>query len=297
MADRLGNASLGPARTVDETDRYLDTDDGRLASARWACRLRLRDGTTRISLKGPPSDAPAAAWHHRRPEVEGPATDEIAPNVWPASEARDLARVARRRARPDGAPAPASATDRASGHARWRRADRHPHPRPGAVGRRRRRPGELFVVELELDPTSRCGEAELSGLADALASVPGPRARAAHEARARPRTDCSEPDDDSLPRPRTLAEWLALGAGLAVFATSAGTARCGTHASSSSCTSSRSGRSCGLVAVARARWRAAAKPGRPAAARPAGGVRARHRVRPEPRDEPARHGGHRRPRG
>ena len=51
---RLGRARLGSPRTVDETDRYLDTIDGRLAAARWACRLRSREGTTRISLKGPP---------------------------------------------------------------------------------------------------------------------------------------------------------------------------------------------------------------------------------------------------
>ena len=155
-----------------------------LASARWACRLRLRDGTTRISLKGPPSDAPAAAWHHRRPEVEGPATDEIAPNVWPASEARDLleslagghalmehlrvrqARTERAVTLDGGEPIGTLTLDRVRLAA-------------GGVDL-----GELFVVELELDPTSSMGEAELSGLADALASVPGlvpePRTKLEH---------------------------------------------------------------------------------------------------------------------
>ena len=184
VAERLGNAILGPARTVDESDRYLDTDDGRLASARWACRLRLRDGTTRISLKGPPSDAPGAAWHHRRPEVEGPATDEIAPDAWPPSEARDLleslaggrvltehlrvrqARTERAVTLDGGEPIGTLTLDRvrlAAGDADL---------------------GELFVVELELDPASETGEAELSGLADALASMPGlvpePRTKLEH---------------------------------------------------------------------------------------------------------------------
>ena len=75
-APALGPAVLDPPRTVDELDRYLDTADGRLAEARWACRLRTRDGRTVLSLKGPPDTElvtdPAAL--HRRPEVEGPAT-------------------------------------------------------------------------------------------------------------------------------------------------------------------------------------------------------------------------------
>lgn len=85
----LGNATLGQPRTVLEEDRYLDTEDGRLGTARWACRLRSREGVTRISLKGPP-DAPVTGWLHRRPEVEGPASAVIEPNTWPASAARDL---------------------------------------------------------------------------------------------------------------------------------------------------------------------------------------------------------------
>lgn len=88
-APSLDGAPLGPARTVDEVDRYLDTIDGRLAAARWACRLRLREGTTRLSLKGP-AEPTEGAWHHRRPEVEGPATDVVEPDRWPPSEALDL---------------------------------------------------------------------------------------------------------------------------------------------------------------------------------------------------------------
>jgi inorganic triphosphatase YgiF len=87
---RLGSASLGPPQTYDELDRYLDTDDGRLAAERWACRLRTRRGATIISLKGPAQANPdGEAALHRRPEVEGPATATIAPDEWPASEARD----------------------------------------------------------------------------------------------------------------------------------------------------------------------------------------------------------------
>jgi inorganic triphosphatase YgiF len=84
--DTLGVARLGEARTVVEIDRYLDTTDGRLAAARWACRLRSREGDTRISLKGPPEGS-GDEWLHRRPELEGPASAEIDPGAWPPSPA------------------------------------------------------------------------------------------------------------------------------------------------------------------------------------------------------------------
>jgi inorganic triphosphatase YgiF len=180
----LGRAALGPARTVDETDRYLDTDDRRLAAARWACRLRSREGTTRISLKGPPRDEPTEAWLHRRPEVEGPATDDIEPASWPPSEARDLLeslargkvlaehlRVRQRRTERSvtidgGGPIGIVTLDEvrlASGDSDL---------------------GELFVVELELDPASERGEAALDDLAGALAAMPGlvaePRTKLEH---------------------------------------------------------------------------------------------------------------------
>jgi inorganic triphosphatase YgiF len=86
-APTLGLAAVGPARAVREVDRYLDTAGGSLASARWACRLRTRDGGTRISLKGP-AEVTADDWHHRRPEIEAPATTSIDPADWPESEAR-----------------------------------------------------------------------------------------------------------------------------------------------------------------------------------------------------------------
>ena len=71
-------ASSEPPRTVDEVDRYLDTDDGRLAAARWACRLRSREGATRISLKGPPhrTRSPAGSTGARRSRDRRPTTIE-----------------------------------------------------------------------------------------------------------------------------------------------------------------------------------------------------------------------------
>lgn len=87
-AATIGPAALGVPRRVDEMDRYLDTTDGRFAAARWACRLRRREGTTRLSLKGPAEAVDGAL--HRRPEVEGPATDVVEPEAWPAGEASAL---------------------------------------------------------------------------------------------------------------------------------------------------------------------------------------------------------------
>ena len=86
-APSVGIATLGTAHVAVETDRYLDTPDGALAAARWACRLRERDGAMRVSLKGP-AEATAGSWHHRRREVEGAATASIVPGDWPESEAR-----------------------------------------------------------------------------------------------------------------------------------------------------------------------------------------------------------------
>lgn len=87
--ERLGVARLGPASVTDELDRYLDTADLRLAAARWACRLRTREGRTILSLKGPAQHAVGGPLH-RRPEVEGPAEPGREPAAWPPSPARDL---------------------------------------------------------------------------------------------------------------------------------------------------------------------------------------------------------------
>ena len=180
---RLGHAVLGTARTVDEIDRYLDTADGRLAAARWACRLRSREGATRISLKGPPIE-PIEGWHHRRPEVEGPATASIDPDGWPASPALELLSTLRagqplverlqlHQARTERAVTLADGTSLGT-----LTLDRVRMTSNGTNF------GRLFVVELELDSTSEAGEAELDGLAAELKAtkglVPEPRSKLEH---------------------------------------------------------------------------------------------------------------------
>jgi inorganic triphosphatase YgiF len=87
-AETLGTARLGAARTVAELDRYVDTVDLRLSAARWACRLRTREGRTIVSLKGPAEHA-VGALLHLRPEVEGPADAGLEALAWPPSPARD----------------------------------------------------------------------------------------------------------------------------------------------------------------------------------------------------------------
>jgi inorganic triphosphatase YgiF len=87
-ASRLDATDLGPADEVSEVDEYLDTTDGRLAAAGWACRLRTRNGATRISLKGPAQHAPGSSLHSR-PEIEGPASTTAPREAWPPSPALD----------------------------------------------------------------------------------------------------------------------------------------------------------------------------------------------------------------
>jgi inorganic triphosphatase YgiF len=88
-ASRLGPTTLGPARSVDESDRYLDTADLRLAAAGWACRIREREGSRIVSLKGRAEHATGDPMH-RRSEVEGPAGPALDPGEWPPSPACDL---------------------------------------------------------------------------------------------------------------------------------------------------------------------------------------------------------------
>jgi inorganic triphosphatase YgiF len=179
----LGRARLGPPRTVDEVDRYLDTDGGHLAAARWACRLRTREGATRISLKGPP-DGGTEGWYHRRPEVEGPATEAIDPDGWPRSPALDL--LDRLRA---GHPlAERLRLDQVRTERAVRLAD---GTSVGTLTLDRVRMndggselGELFVVELELDAASAAAAGELAELATELADSEGlepePRSKLEH---------------------------------------------------------------------------------------------------------------------
>jgi inorganic triphosphatase YgiF len=87
-AEALGAARLGTAKTASELDRYLDTAHLRLSAARWACRLRSREGRTVVSLKGP-AEHDAGDLLHRRAELEGPAGNGLDPAAWPPSAARE----------------------------------------------------------------------------------------------------------------------------------------------------------------------------------------------------------------
>lgn len=169
---RLGSAVLGPPRVVNETDAYLDTADGRLAAARWACRLRERDGVARISLKGPPEMAVADGLH-RRPEVEGPAGDGRDPAAWPPSEARELL---------DRLRAGEALVERL--RLRQARTERSVSADGGVgigtmtldvvdVEAGGRHGGTLHVVELELAPNAEGGESALVELQAALDRTDG----------------------------------------------------------------------------------------------------------------------------
>jgi len=86
--DLAGFVAQGPAVTVRNEDRYLDTPDGALAAAGYAGRLRS-DGTgTVITLKGLHREDDGGAIH-RREELEGPADPSTGATSWPASSARD----------------------------------------------------------------------------------------------------------------------------------------------------------------------------------------------------------------
>jgi inorganic triphosphatase YgiF len=146
----LGGAALGPPRSVQETDVYLDTRDGRLAAARWACRLRTRGQRRWVSLKGPPEHLRGEALH-LRPELEGPVGDPRRPTGWPDSPARGLLLELA-----GGAELEERLT------LRQRRTERRVSDPVGRVGvltldrvevlAGGRSCGRLLVVELELDP-------------------------------------------------------------------------------------------------------------------------------------------------
>lgn len=171
VAASLGPALLGPARVVDEVDRYLDTADGRLAAARWACRLRSREGRTIVSLKGPAEHAPGDPLH-RRPEVEGPAGIGLVPGGWPASPARD-----RLRQLTGDAPLVERFTLRQQ---RTERAVTLGDARVGllsldrgTVVERGLEVGRLAVVELELDPGALQAGLDHAPLTAALTATAG----------------------------------------------------------------------------------------------------------------------------
>jgi inorganic triphosphatase YgiF len=167
---RLGNASLGAPHTVREVDRYLDTADGRLAVAAWACRLRGRDGSTIVSLKGPRAGAVGGRGLHSRPEMDGPATSDPDPSTWPRSPARDLLQrlsgggrlVERLRLRQQRTE---RSVEVAGEHVGVLSLDRV------TVIRGRRRLGRLLVVEFELTPGTPYERA--AGPARALQAIDG----------------------------------------------------------------------------------------------------------------------------
>lgn len=154
----LGSTPLGAPDTYIEFDRYLDTDDGRLAAAKWACRLRSRSGRHRVSLKGPPVAANELGGAlHQRPEIEGLASARPDPSAWLPSAARDrLLELA------DGRPLHEQFT------LRQRRTER-------SVGGEQDRIGTLsldrVLVILEGEPVGRlwCVELELAGSTNAAA--------------------------------------------------------------------------------------------------------------------------------
>jgi inorganic triphosphatase YgiF len=169
--ERLGPAALDPAQRTDEADRYLDTSDGRLAAAGWACRLRSRGGTTWLSLKGPPDPGTADAVH-RRPELEAPADERPDPAGWPPSEARALLDRLR-----DGRPL----VERF--RLRQERTERLVRLDGTALGtlsldvvhvlHRGDERGVLYAVELELADDGPAGETGLDVLDAALAEIDG----------------------------------------------------------------------------------------------------------------------------
>ena len=170
-ATRLGPAQLGPARVVHEMDRYVDTADLRLAAARWACRLRSREGRTIVSLKGPAEHRPGDPLHRRR-EVEGPIGAGLLPPAWPASPARDLlvamtggAELRERFSLEQERTERSVEVDGA--HIGLLSLDR------GKVLLHGVELGRLAVVELELEPAALLDGIDHAALADSLVAVPG----------------------------------------------------------------------------------------------------------------------------
>ncbi|HYM83502.1 MAG TPA: CHAD domain-containing protein, partial [Candidatus Dormibacteraeota bacterium] len=79
---------IGPTRTNQLEDRYVDTVDQGLGRAGFAARLRHGSGGTLLTLKSIASTGSGAL--HRREELEGPADPAYPPRDWPPSAARSL---------------------------------------------------------------------------------------------------------------------------------------------------------------------------------------------------------------
>jgi inorganic triphosphatase YgiF len=167
----LGPAQLGPPRTTLELDRYLDTADLRLSAARWACRLRERDGGTIVSLKGPPQHR-AGEVVHRRDELEAPAGPGLDPRSWPRSSARDRLLafagggelVERFRLEQERTERSVGVGEMPVGVLSLDRV-RVLHDDAEA--------GRMYVVELELDPAALAVGFDHRPLAEALGRLPG----------------------------------------------------------------------------------------------------------------------------
>lgn len=90
VAEELaGFVPITPVRSTQLEDRYLDTADGALARAGFACRLRQTAKATTVSVKSS-GRRPDGSGIHRREELEGPADRTAGPRDWPPSDARSL---------------------------------------------------------------------------------------------------------------------------------------------------------------------------------------------------------------
>ena len=90
LADELaGFVPITPVRSTQLEDRYLDTADGAMARAGFACRLRQTAKSTTVSVKSI-ARRPDGSGFHRREELEGPADRTAGPRDWPPSDARSL---------------------------------------------------------------------------------------------------------------------------------------------------------------------------------------------------------------
>jgi inorganic triphosphatase YgiF len=83
-----GVVPLGPARSIEVEDRYLDTAGGALRRAGLVARVRVSAEPPRLTVKSLARRGQGAV--HRRLEVEGTAGDGDDPRGWPPSEALDL---------------------------------------------------------------------------------------------------------------------------------------------------------------------------------------------------------------
>jgi CHAD domain-containing protein len=101
QATTLAGFVLGEAAVAELHDRYLDTAEGAMLAAGYACRLRrLGKGSDEASSGTPPDGRVLATLKalgratgaiHRRPEYEVALAEPSPPVDWPPSPARDLA--------------------------------------------------------------------------------------------------------------------------------------------------------------------------------------------------------------